>query len=47
MDHKKLTIAYHETGHAIMAIICDQKIKTVSLKEIESSLGTDKYLGFT
>lgn len=47
MDHKKLTIAHHETGHAVMALICRQGIKKVSLKEMDSPKGTDKYLGST
>lgn len=44
MDQKKLKIAYHETGHAVMALICRQRIRKVSLKEMDSPLGTDKYL---
>ncbi len=47
VDHKKLKIAYHETGHVVMALICRQKIQRVSLKEMDSPRGTDKYLGFT
>lgn len=47
VDHKKLKIAYHETGHVIMALICHQKIHSVALKEMDSPKGTDKYLGFT
>jgi hypothetical protein len=46
-DQKKLKIAYHETGHAIMALICRQGIRSVSLREMDSPLGTDKYLGST
>ncbi len=44
MDQKKLKIAYHETGHAVMALICGQDIQKVSLREMDSPLGTDKYL---
>jgi ATP-dependent Zn protease len=47
MDQKKLRIAHHETGHAVMALICRQGIKWVSLKEMDSPKGTDKYLGST
>jgi|GEM_PF-1739011 len=47
MDQKKLTIAYHETGHAIMALICGQSIQKISLGEMDSPTGTDKYLGST
>ena len=46
MDQKKLKIAYHETGHAVMALICRQKIQKVSLKEMNSPRGTDKYHAF-
>lgn len=47
VDHKKLTIAYHETGHAVTALICCQGIKKVSLGEMDSLRGTEKYLGST
>jgi ATP-dependent Zn protease len=47
VDQHKLKIAYHETGHAVMALICRQRIYKVSLKEMDSPLGTDKYLGYT
>lgn len=46
MDHKRLKIAYHETGHAVMALLHRQKIQKVSLREMDSANGTDKYLGF-
>lgn len=46
MDNKKLRIAYHETGHAIMALLCRQGIKRVSLKEMDSPRGTEKYRGY-
>ncbi len=45
IDQKRLKIAYHETGHAVMALYCGQAIKKVSLKEMNSPNGTDKYLG--
>ncbi|MBX2996305.1 MAG: hypothetical protein KF681_15880 [Bdellovibrionaceae bacterium] len=47
MDQRKLKIAYHEVGHAIMALICRQPIRSVSIKEMNSPLGTEKYLGST
>lgn len=47
MDQRKLKIAYHEVGHALMALICQQGVQSVSLKEIDSPLGTEKYLGST
>ncbi len=47
MNQKKLKIAYHETGHAVMALICRQGVRSVSLKEMDSPTGTDKYLGST
>lgn len=46
MDHKKLKIAYHETGHAVMALICRQEIQKVSLRGMDSPHGTDKYQAF-
>lgn len=39
VDQEKLKTAYHETAHAVMALICGLKIKRVSIK------GTDKYRG--
>ncbi len=39
VDQEKLKTAYHETCHAIMALICGLKIKRISIK------GTDKYRG--
>jgi ATP-dependent Zn protease len=47
MDTKKFKIAIHESGHGIMAIICGQGLEKISLKEIDSPKGTDKYLGHT
>ncbi len=46
LDQKKLKIAYHEIGHAVMALRYRQAIHKVSLKEISSSMGTDKYKAF-
>lgn len=46
MDQKKLKIAYHETGHAVMALVCGRSIQKISLKEMDSPRGTGKYLGF-
>jgi ATP-dependent Zn protease len=39
LDQEKLKTAYHETAHAVMALICGLKIRKVSIK------GTDKYRG--
>lgn len=39
MDNEKMIIAYHETCHAVMALICRLKIKRVSIK------GNDIYGG--
>lgn len=47
MDGKKFEIAFHETGHAVMALICGQEVRSISLKEMASPRGTDKYLGST
>lgn len=46
MDQKKITIAIHETGHAVMALICGHDVKKVSLKGMMSPRGTDTFLGF-
>lgn len=46
MDHKRLKIAVHETGHAVMALFRGQGVLKVSLKGMDSPSGTDKYLGF-
>lgn len=45
MDKKKLKIAYHETGHAVMALLCNRAVHKISLKEMDSPIGSDKYLG--
>jgi ATP-dependent Zn protease len=47
MDEKKLKIARHETGHAVMAMICRHNVQVVSLKEMDTPPGIDKFLGFT
>ena len=47
MDEKKMKIAFHETGHAVMAINYRQAVEKVSLREISSPSGTDQYLGST
>jgi ATP-dependent Zn protease len=47
MDQLKLKIARHETGHAVMALICLHNVQKVSLKEMDSPIGKDKFLGFT
>lgn len=46
VDNKKLKIARHETGHAVMALMCHRRIEKVSLREMDSTRGTDKYHGF-
>lgn len=46
MDQKRLKIAYHETGHAVMALLYRQAIQKLSLKEMDSLRGTDKYHAF-
>lgn len=46
MDQKKLKIAYHETGHAVMAMIYGQRIEKVSFGEMDSPLGTGTYSAF-
>ena len=47
VDQKRLKIAYHETGHAVMALVCGQEIQKVSLREMDSPRGSSRYLGFT
>lgn len=46
MDQRKLKIARHETGHAVMALKYGQRIQKISLKDLESPTGTDKYHAF-
>ncbi len=41
-----MRIAIHETGHAMMALRFGQRIQKVSLRETDSSRGTDKYQAF-
>lgn len=45
-EWKKLKIARHETGHAVMALRYGQKIQQVSLREMDSPMGADKYHAF-
>jgi len=47
IDLKRLEIARHEAGHAVMMLICNREIEIVSLREMDSPRGTDKYRGFT
>ncbi len=46
MDKKRLKIALHETGHAVMALMCRQSVHTLSLREMASPNGTDNYKAF-
>lgn len=46
VDQRRLKIAYHETGHAVMALICRHRVQKISLKEMDSPNGTDKYHAF-
>jgi hypothetical protein len=46
VDQRKLKIARHETGHAVMALRCGQKIQKVSLKEMDSPAGICPNLAF-
>lgn len=45
-EWRRLKIARHEIGHAVMALRYGQKIQKVSLKEMESPTGSDKYHAF-
>ncbi len=45
MDQRRMKIARHETGHAVMALRFGQRIQKVSLKEMDSPMGTDKCRG--
>lgn len=45
-EWKKLKIARHETGHAVMALRYGQRIQCVSLSEMDSPTGADKYRAF-
>jgi ATP-dependent Zn protease len=40
-------IAVHETGHALAALLSRKRLVKVSLRETESSLGTERYLAST
>lgn len=46
MNHKKLTIAYHEASHAVMALFLRVKVQIISIREMDSPRGTGKYRGF-
>lgn len=46
VDQRRLKIAYHETGHAVMALICRQEIQKISLHGMDSPSGTDNYHAF-
>ncbi|QDK42699.1 hypothetical protein DOM21_14820 [Bacteriovorax stolpii] len=46
IGEEKLKMAYHETGHALMALIFRQNIQKVSLREIDSPTGGDKFLAY-
>lgn len=45
VEQKRLKIAYHETGHAVMALWCNRAVQKISIKEMDSPNGSDKYLG--
>lgn len=45
-EWKKLKIARHEVGHAVMALRYGQKIQKVSLTEMDSTSGIDKFRAF-
>lgn len=45
-EWKKLKIARHEVGHAVMALRYGQRIQKISLKEMGSPTGADNYRGF-
>ena len=34
VEQKRLIIAYHETGHAVMALWCNRAVQKISLKEM-------------
>lgn len=46
LDQKRMKIAIHEMGHAVMALFRGQGVQKVSLKGIASPNGTDRYHGF-
>lgn len=47
VDQKRLKIAVHEIGHAVMALFRGRGVLKVSLKGMDSPNGTDRYHGFT
>lgn len=46
LEWKKLKIARHEVGHAIMALRYGQRIQKISLQEMDSPSGKEKYRAF-
>lgn len=46
VGQKRLKIAVHEIGHAVMALFRGRGILKVSLKGMDSPNGTDRYHGF-
>lgn len=46
MDQKRLKIARHETGHAVMALRYRQPIEKISLQGMDSPTGTEEYQAF-
>ena len=46
IDQKRLEIARHETGHAVVALLCGQKIQKISLRGMTSPHGTVDYHAF-
>lgn len=46
MDQRRLKIAVHETGHAVMALFRGEGVQMISLKGMDSPNGTDRYHGF-
>jgi Peptidase family M41 len=47
VDQKRLKIAVHEIGHAVMAVFRGRGVLKVSLKGMDSPNGIDRYHGFT
>lgn len=47
MDQKKLKIARHEVGHAVMALIYHREVEKISLVGMASPVNTERYMGFT
>lgn len=46
MNQQSVKIAFHETGHALMGLLCHRNIRRISLKHMDSPIGSDKYLAF-